>query len=128
MDWKTLYRHLSARNWLILLLMSSISFFVLSNSLTLGIILGGLVIIINFNILQHTIHSAFSPEGIMTGKMTVIFKYYMRLLALGIIIYVLVTNGWVDPIGLAIGLSTVVISIVSFGISRAWKAYSTEAT
>ncbi len=127
MDWKTLYRHLSTRNWLILLLMSSVSFFVTGNSLTLGIILGGLVIIINFNILQHTIHKAFSPEGVMTGKMAVIFKYYMRLLALGIIIYVLITHGWVDPIGLAIGLSTVVLSIVSFGISRAWKTYSTEA-
>jgi hypothetical protein len=128
MDWKTLYSHLSTRNWFILLLMSSISFFVMSNSLTLGIILGGLVIIVNFNILQHTVHSAFSPEGIMTGKMTVIFKYYMRLLALGVIIYMLITNGWVDPVGLAIGLSTVVISIISFGISRAWKTFSTEAT
>jgi hypothetical protein len=100
----------------------------MGNSLTLGIILGGLVIIVNFNILQHTIHRAFSPEGRMTGKMAVIFKYYMRLFALGIIIYVLITHGWVDPVGLAIGLSTVVISIISFGISRAWKTYSSEAT
>jgi len=128
MDWKTLYRNLSTRNWLTLFLMSSVSFFVMSSSLTLGIILGGLVIICNFNILQHTIHRAFSPEGIMTGKIAVILKYYMRLLALGIIIYVLITRGWVDPIGLGIGLSTVVISIVSFGISRAWKTYSKEAT
>jgi hypothetical protein len=108
--------------------MSSVSFFVMSHTLTLGIILGGLVIIVNFNILQHTIQRAFSSEGVMTGKMVVIFKYYMRLLALGIIIYVLITHGLVDPIGLAIGLSTVVISIVSFGISRAWKTFSTEAT
>lgn len=100
----------------------------MSHSLTLGIILGGLVIILNFNILQHTIHKAFSPEGVMTRKFTVILKYYMRLLALGIIIYVLITHGWVDPIGLAIGLSTVVISIISYGISSAWKNYSKEAT
>ena len=128
MDWKTLYRDLSTRNWLILLFLSSISFFVMSNSLTLGVILGGLVIIVNFNILQRTICRAFSSERIMTGKITVILKYYLRLLALGVIIYVLITKGWVDPVGLAIGLSTVVISIVSFGISRAWKTYSTEAT
>jgi len=128
MDWKTLYRDLSTRNWLILLFLSSISFFVMSNSLTLGVILGGLVIIVNFNILQRTICRSFSPEGIMTHKITVILKYYLRLLALGVIIYVLITKGWVDPVGLAIGLSTVVISIVSFGISRAWKTYSTEAT
>ena len=128
MDWKTLYKDLSTRNWLILLFLSSSSFFMMSNSLTLGVILGGLVIIVNFNILQRTICRAFSPEGIMTDKITVILKYYLRLLALGVIIYVLITKGWVDPVGLAIGLSTVVISIVSFGISRAWKTYSTEAT
>ena len=128
MDWETLYRHLSTRNWVILLIISSISFFVMSHSLTLGIILGGMVIIINFNILQHTIHKAFSPEGVMTAKISIILKYYMRLLALGIIIYVLVTQGWVDPIGLAVGLSTVVISIVSYGITRARHNYSKEAT
>ncbi len=128
MDWKTLYKDLSTRNWLILLFLSSSSFFMMSNSLTLGVILGGLVIIVNFNILQRTICRAFSSEGIMTGKITVILKYYLRLLALGVIIYVLITKGWVDPVGLAVGLSTVVISIVSLGFSRAWKTYSSEAT
>ncbi len=101
----------------------------MSRSLTIGVILGGLIIIVNFKVFQHTIRSAFSPEGVMKmRKMSIIAKYYFRLLALGVIIYFLISNGWVDPVGLAIGLSTVVISIVSFGINRAWKTFTGEET
>ena len=99
------------------------------HSFTTGIILGGLIIIANFHVFQHTFRSVFSPEGVMkTTKVSVIVKFYFRLLVLGIIIYFLITRGGVDPVGLTIGLSTVVISIVSFGIKRAFKMYSREAT
>ncbi len=101
------------------------------HSFTTGIILGGLIIIANFHVFQHTFRRVFSPEGVMKTtnmKMSVIVKFYLRLLGLGIIIYILITRGWVDPVGLTIGLSTVVISIVSFGIKSAFKMYSREAT
>ncbi len=129
MDWDKIYRELKRLNWLILLTLSLISYFLMSHSLTLGIILGGLVIMTNFHVFQHTIRRAFSPQGIMqAAKISIIAKYYFRLLALGIIIYILITRGWVDPVGLALGLSTVVISIVSLGVRRAWKTRTGEAT
>ena len=129
MDWDKIYRELKRLNWLILLILSLISYFLMSHSLTLGIILGGLVIMTNFHVFQHTIRRAFSPQGVMqTAKISIIAKYYFRLLALGIIIYILITQGWVDPVGLALGLSTVVISIVSLGVRRAWKTRTGEAT
>ena len=62
-----------------------------------------------------------------TNKMAIIAKYYFRLAIMGIIIYILVTNGWADPIGLVIGLSIVVISIIHMGIRAAWKTSSGEA-
>jgi hypothetical protein len=100
----------------------------MSRSLTTGIILGGLIIIANFGILQHTVRRAFSSDGVMRRrKMSIIAKYYLRLLALGVIIYFLITRGWVDPVGLAVGLSTVVISIVTLGIYLARKTYTGEA-
>lgn len=122
MDWDVIYQDLRKRNWIILLILSSMSYFLMSHYLTVGVILGGLIIIANFNIFQHTISRVFLPLGLKKKtKIAIIVKYYLRLLALGIILYVLITRGWVDPIGLAIGLSTVVISIVSFGISAARK-------
>ena len=91
----------------------------MDNSLTLGIILGGLIIILNFRLFQNTIRRAFSPEGIIKGvKIIIILKYYFRLSALGIIIYLFVAKGGIDPVGLVIGLSTVVVSIFSLGITR----------
>ena len=129
MDWEIVYKDLRKLNWIVLLILSSFSHLMMSPSLTIGVILGGFIIIANFRIFQNTIRRAFSSEGVMTvSKMVVILKYYFRLLGLGVILYVLITKGWVDPIGLVIGLSTVVISIVSFGINRTLRIYIREAT
>ncbi|MFH1349967.1 MAG: ATP synthase subunit I [Pseudomonadota bacterium] len=129
MDWQIVYRDIKALNWITLLILSSLSFFLMSPSHTSGIILGGLIIIANFGLFQHTIHCAFSPEGVMRVRgMSIIAKYYFRLLALGVIIFFLISFKWIHPVGLAIGLSTVVISIVSFGIKRAWQTFFSEAT
>jgi hypothetical protein len=128
MDWKTIYKELKMRSWFILLVLSSLSYFLSRPAQTLGVILGGLIIMVNFGLLQHTICGVFSPQGTMTRtKISIILKYYLRLLALGMIIYILITRALVDPIGLAIGLSTVVFSIVSLGIDRARKMYAEEA-
>lgn len=129
MDWDKIYSDLRKRNWIILLVMSSISYFLMNQALTLGIILGGLIIIGNLSVLQHTIRRGFSAEGVMKAtKIFIVMKYYLRLLALGIIIAFLIKRGWVDPVGLALGLSTVVIGIISFGIKRALKTAAGEST
>jgi len=129
MDWERAYKDLKKLNWFSLLIMSLISFFLLSSSFTLGIILGGFILIANFKVLQHTICRGFSSQGVMNAsKFFIIVKYYLRLLALGAVICYLIKRGWVDPVGLAVGLSTVVISIVSFGIKTAFKTVTGEAT
>ncbi|MBW1721697.1 MAG: ATP synthase subunit I [Deltaproteobacteria bacterium] len=116
-------------NWAILLVFSSLSFFFMSPSLTLGVILGGLAIIANFNLMQRTLTRAFDLQGrLKSGKGPIIAKYYLRLLALWVLIYVLVSYRVVDPIGLAVGLSTVVLSIVVFGILMVIKSKTGEAT
>ena len=120
MDWKRLYRELRTLNWFILLVLSLGGYVFLSNSLTIGIILGGLIIMVNFSVLQHTISGAFGRDGSMhKGKAAIITKCYLRLLALGVILYVLIARGLVDPVGLAIGLSTTVFGIVTIGIQKA---------
>jgi hypothetical protein len=129
MDWRILYHEIKMLNWLILLVLSVVSYFLMSAAWTLGVILGGFVIIANFSMLQHTIRQAFTTDGQMIrGKAAIIAKYYLRLLGLGIMIYLLITRGWVDPVGLAVGLSTVVLSIVIMGIHLALKTRTGEAT
>jgi hypothetical protein len=128
MDWETLAGRVRAQNWIILSILGFASFFLMSDAFTLGILLGGLLIIANFTVLAHTVRGAFTPEGnVKSGKMAMIGKYYLRLFAVGVIIYVLINYGRVDPVGLAVGLSIVVISIVTTGIRAALKLSSGEA-
>ncbi len=129
LDWKAAYREIRLLNWITLLVLSLVSALVLDGASTLGIILGGLIIIANFGLLQHTIRRAFSSDGTMrSSKASVIVKYYLRLLALGVVLLLLISRGWINPVGLAVGLSTVLFSIVGFGIKRACKIYIREAT
>ena len=128
MDWDELYRDLKTRSLIILFILAFISYFLMSNSITAGIILGGLIIIINFDILQSVVRRACPADGeIKAKKISLIAKTYFRLLVLGAIIYFLITRVRVDPLGLTVGLSTVVFSIVSFGISSALKTNIREA-
>jgi hypothetical protein len=128
MNWEKVYRDLKKRNWIILLVLSTISALLMNHTVTLGVILGGLIIIVNFNILQHTIRGAFPSEKVVKNRKSVlIIKGHFRLLALGAVIYFILKLGMVDPIGLTVGLSTVVFSIVSFGVSRAFKILTGEA-
>ena len=97
--------------------------------ITLGVVLGGLIIIVNFNVLQHTIRRAWPTEKVVnTKKSILIIKGYFRLLVLGVVIYLTLKWDMVDPIALTVGLSTVVFSIVSLGISFAFKILTGEAT
>jgi len=128
MDWKDISKYLHAQSWVILLILGSLSFFFMSPDFTLGIFLGGLIVIANFNLLQNTIRGAFTPEGTMINKKSaIVAKYYLRLAILGLIIYILVTKEWVDIVGLLIGLSIIVINILIIGIRFAIKISSGEA-
>ncbi len=115
-------------NWVILLILGAASGLFMAVQFTLGVILGGLIIIANFNLLHNTMRNAFSDQGAMKGKkMALIAKFYFRLAIMGLIIYILITNGWVNPLGLAVGLSIVVLSILNFGIRAAFRTSSREA-
>ncbi len=115
-------------NWIILFILGALSGIFMTVQFTLGVILGGLMIIANFSLLHHTMRSAFSDQGVMKGKkMALIAKFYFRLAIMGLIIYILITNGWVNPLGLAVGLSIVVLSILNFGIRAVWRTSSREA-
>ena len=128
MEWKIIYEEIRVKNWIVLLILSSAGYFFLSPGQTFGIIMGGLLIIANFKVFQRSIRNAFSPDGLLKkSNIAIIIRYYVRLLVLGAIIAILIGKGWADPIGLAIGLSTLVISISAMGIRMAIKIFAEEA-
>ncbi|MBS1236804.1 MAG: hypothetical protein H6R37_48 [Deltaproteobacteria bacterium] len=128
MEWEKLQNILQKTNWLVLLVLSSFGYFIMSPFWTAGVLFGGLIAIANFSLLQHTVRRAFSPEGIHQGaRFSIVGKYYLRLVALGVILYVLITRGWIDPVGLVVGLSTVMVSIIGFAIHVVLRARTKEA-
>lgn len=129
MEWDSLYKNLKVFNWGVLLALTSVSYFVMSQAFTVGIVIGGLIALASFHILQHTIRKGFAPERAQkTKKAFIIAKFYLRLGATGTLIYLVISRQWVDPVGLTIGLSIVVISIVIFGIMSIRKVFSEETT
>lgn len=89
----------------------------------LGVLVGGLVALANFRILQRTIIKSLMPKDkTKSGTMgLVLLKYYLRFAATAVLLWILVRQGYVDPLGLLAGLSVVVVSIIVFGALQARK-------
>jgi len=97
-------------NWILLAVAGIVSFGVFSYDVTRGIVLGGLIVTINFHLLYRTLQNAQETLHITSFK-GILIKYYIRFVVSGIIIFVLMIKQLVNPVGLLVGLSIVVVSI-----------------
>jgi len=86
----------------------------------LGVGIGGLIILVNFHLLYRILKKAFIPERLASPK-SVIIKYYLRLLGTGVVLYFLIAKRLVDPLGLVVGLSVVVIALTLLGFNEMRK-------
>ena len=75
-----------------------------------GILAGGLIVTINFHLLYRSLKRTLTPPHIANTR-TVLGKYYLRFLASAVIIFVLIADDMVNPLGLIIGLSVVVTEL-----------------
>jgi hypothetical protein len=91
-----------------------------------GIIFGGLIVTINFHLLAHTLNKALRPKQ-LTSPNVVLIKYYIRFIISGVIIFLLISQQVVNPIGLFIGLSVVVASIILATMVEIKKLFFKEA-
>lgn len=93
---------------------------------TLGIAAGGMVILANFNLLARALKSGLTP-GQLTTPMAVIAKYYLRLVGTAVVLFFLIAYRLVDPFGLILGLSVVVINLTLMGCNEMRKILFKEA-
>ncbi len=91
-----------------------------------GVTMGGLIVLINFHLLYRILKKAFIPDRLSSPK-AVIIKYYLRLLGTGMILYILISKRFVDPLGLIVGLSVVVINLTLVGCNEMRKILFKEA-
>ncbi|MDO9565887.1 MAG: ATP synthase subunit I [Candidatus Desulfaltia sp.] len=97
-------------NWILFFVASIVGIIVSSPRFAMGIIFGGLIVTINFHLLYRTLKKALTPPH-LASLGVVLSKYYIRFILSALIIFVLISRHYVDPIGLFIGLSVVVVSI-----------------
>ena len=122
-----LYRFVNYTNWILFSFASLIGLFLMPSDFTAGIICGGLIVTINFHLLYRTLKKAFSPP-IWLPPRVILGKYYIRFIISGLIIFVLISEHFVDPLGLFVGLSVVVASIMLATVRELTKYIFKEAT
>ncbi len=127
-------RHLKIANWLVLGGLVVAGFIWGGREFALGILVGGLVAVINFHLLHQALKgmlaraAAPSPEE-ATGRAKAYFaaRQLLRFFALLAVIFLLVSQGWVNIIGLVVGLSTVVLTLILAAIVEVIKLKNKEA-
>lgn len=97
-------------NWVLLATASLLGLLTTSPPFARGLIFGGLIVTINFHLLARTLQKALRPPRPASPNV-VLVKYYIRFIISGVIIFFLIRQQVVNPIGLFIGLSVVVASI-----------------
>ena len=112
-------RGLKIANCLVLAVLTVAGFIWQGREFALGILVGGLVVVINFHLLHQALKGMLeraatgSPEE-AKGRARAFFaaRQLLRFFALLFVIYLLVGQGWVNIIGLVVGLSTVVVTLI----------------
>jgi hypothetical protein len=120
-----LQKRLELTNWIILGILTLISFFFMPRKFALGMLLGGFISVVNFHWLVRDLRKAFRSLSEKSNS-AVMFKYYIRFAVTAIALYFIITGDIVDIIGLLIGLSTVVIAIVITTIALCSKKNCVE--
>ncbi|UCH22296.1 MAG: ATP synthase subunit I [Deltaproteobacteria bacterium] len=98
-------------NWLIFICAGILGLLITPPDFARGIIFGGLLVTLNFHLLARTLKKALTPPHLASHNI-VLVKYYIRFMVSGLIIFILIAGHYVNPVGLVIGLSVVVASII----------------
>jgi len=109
-------KFITTANWLLCVVGALLGFINTPVPFAMGILAGSLLVTLNFHLLRHTLcktleaSSGKSSQSILS---VVLVKYYIRFGISGIVIFALIKGNIVDPLGLILGLSVVVVSIMA---------------
>ncbi|MCK4389338.1 MAG: ATP synthase subunit I [Desulfobacterales bacterium] len=107
---RRLLRFITRTNWILFCIVTISGFILTPGRFAWGILAGGLIVTINFQLLYRSLKQALTPPHVVRPA-AVLGKYYIRFMVSALIIYVLIADHYVNPLGLIIGLSVVVTSI-----------------
>jgi hypothetical protein len=123
---KRILTFVTRSNWILFLAASIMGFVLLPADFARGVLFGGLLVTLNFHLLAGTLRKALTPPHLSSHNV-VIAKYYLRFIGSGFIIFILIAGNYVNPVGLIIGLSVVVFSIMLATLCEITKLIFKEA-
>jgi hypothetical protein len=86
-------------------------------------LVGGILAIANFYLMKRSLLRALDPQRKGKTRFVYLLKYYLRFAALGLMIALLLIKGWVNPFGMLLGLSIIVLGIALVGVEQARKLF-----
>lgn len=107
---------ITAGSWILLLLLSIAALMFASIRFAAGLFVGGLVAIGNFYWLRGTLRRLLRQEEPNRASRLARIRYLLRFAVLGITIYTLIVHVRIDPIGLLVGLSILVVTISALAL------------
>jgi hypothetical protein len=119
---KPLPRKLEITNRVILIVLLCGSLLLDSARFSLGVLCGGLISVVNFHWLYSSLLKIFHGN-LRRLRAAVLVRFYMRLAVTALVLAWVISGDRVDLIGLVVGLSVVVVSIILTAIlamSRNW--------
>ena len=120
MELEQLPSSLSRRNWVILGILLMVSLPFANWPVTMGILAGGLVAIAGFAWLHRSLRRLLADPA-QGARVRYQLGYAVRLVALAGVLALLIAVVKIHPVGLAIGLSVVVINLLWFTLQRALR-------
>jgi hypothetical protein len=124
--WRFVFRRIKMFSLALLLLLVGGSWFFFTWPFARSVLIGGLLINASFWLLQRDIqrllHKVSESEGrrdsvIRTQKTQFMLKFFARLVVLFLLFAVLASRMTIDMVGLTLGLTTVMFSVVIIGLS-----------
>jgi hypothetical protein len=125
-------RHLKIANWSVLAVLILAGYLWLGREFALGVLVGGLVVVINFHLLHQALRGTLGqlanhPQEGPRAKAWFAARQLLRFFVLLAIIFLLVGQGWVNIFGLLVGLSTVVQTLMLAALYETIKLKNKEA-
>jgi len=106
------YRHITRIAAVLLALLGGASLFTAPPRFTAGLLCGGLLCLFNFRLLFKQVGRAFNQGSRNRAKFFIQSRYFARIALSAIIIFALISQTAINIVGLLLGLSIIMLSIV----------------
>ena len=123
---RRLLRFITVTNWILFCVVTVCGFVLAPGRFAWGVLAGGLIVTVNFQLLYRSLKQSLTPPHVANVR-SVLGRYYLRFLVSAVIIFVLIADHYVNPLGLIIGLSVVVTSILIATMNEIRKIIFKEA-